>query len=368
MTHSGARFVWLLVLLSCACASSSTTVTNPERRTGSFGEPDPVRALSSTAAAPALADPCSAATGPTVAVNTTSALVAVLASATAGTTIRLADATYSGNFATGPHSGSAQQPIAICGSRAAILNGGSTASGIVLHITQSYWVISGITIQNGQKGVVLDGATHTLLTGIMVAEIGDEGVHFRSNSSDNRLTQSEVRSTGKYQAGFGEGVYIGSAVSNWGKYTGGAPDRSDRNVVDNNTIADTAAECVDIKEGSSFGTVAGNRLDGGSISGQNYADSWIDVKGQGYTIVNNVGVNASGKMNQGFQVHVVSTDAGAIPNSGNGNVFSGNAFNLTGSPATAAVWIQSTTTGNIVRCDNTVTPRSLPLLAAGSCS
>ena len=76
----------------------------------------------------------------------------------------------------------------------------------MLHITQSYWVISGITIQNGQKGVVLDGATHTLLTGIMVAEIGDEGVHFRSNSSDNRLTQSEVRSTGKYQAGFGEGV------------------------------------------------------------------------------------------------------------------------------------------------------------------
>jgi len=356
------RTFWLLALVFGACASHAAAVANSDGPVA-FDAPAP-----DSGTAPPPANPCSPLTGTALSVSTAADLIAALASATVGTTILLADGIYAGTFTTGANSGTAQNPIAICGSRSATLDGGSTASGTVLHITQSYWVVAGITVRNGQKGVVLDNAAHSLLTGILVTEIGDEGVHFRSNSSDNRLTQSEIRGTGKYSPGFGEGVYIGSAVSNWAKITGGTPDQSDRNIVDNNIIADTTAECVDIKEGSSFGVIASNRFDGGSLSGQNYADSWIDVKGHGYTITGNTGVNASAAVTTGFQVHVVSGDAGIIPNSGNDNVFSGNSLDLTGSSASAGISVQATATGNIVRCDNTVIPSTTPLLASGSCS
>ena len=38
------------------------------------------------------------------------------------------------------------------------------------------------------------------------------------------------------------------------------PDRSDRNVVAGNTISDTTAESIDIKEGTTGGTVVGQHL------------------------------------------------------------------------------------------------------------
>jgi hypothetical protein len=64
---------------------------------------------------------------------------------------------------------------------------------------------------------------------------GNEGVHFRANSADNTLQWSEVSDTGNASPEFGEGVYIGSAITHWEMFTGSAstPDRSDRNIVKN---------------------------------------------------------------------------------------------------------------------------------------
>ena len=70
----------------------------------------------------------------------------------------------------------------------------------------------------------------------------------------------------------------------------GQPDNSDRNQIINDTIVDTRAENVDIKEGSSNGVVRANYLGGNRIASKNSADSWIDVKGNGYLIDSNHGV------------------------------------------------------------------------------
>ena len=56
-----------------------------------------------------------------------------------------------------------------------------------------------------EQRIVLDEADFVVLTGLLVHDLGEEAVHFRDFSSDNVLSHSEVRDTGRYSAGFGEG-------------------------------------------------------------------------------------------------------------------------------------------------------------------
>jgi hypothetical protein len=103
-----------------------------------------------------------------------------------------------------------------------------------------------------------------------------------------------------------------SAQSNWCRHSGCGPDRSDRKVIEGNDIADTTAESVDLKEGTSGGVLRGNRFSG---TGTTEADSWVDVKGSDWTITDNVGIDAP---RDGFQVHVI------VEGSGERNVFERN--------------------------------------------
>jgi hypothetical protein len=59
---------------------------------------------------------------------------------------------------------------------------------------------------------MLDGATHNLLTNLSVHDTGQEGIHFRTHSSDNTLEWSTVHDTGKATDGF----QVHVAVSGWG--------------------------------------------------------------------------------------------------------------------------------------------------------
>src|SRR5262249_43816436 len=143
-----------------------------------------------------------------------------------------------------------------------------------------------------------DAASHNHLIGLSVSDLGQEGIHFRTGSSDNVLESSEVTNTGTKDPGFGEGVYIGTSKTQWS----GGPDPSDRNQILNNVIGPgVRAECLDIKEGTTGGKISGNHFDGADIAGVNSADSWVDVRGNGYTLSDNVGVNTPA---DGFQVHV----------------------------------------------------------------
>jgi hypothetical protein len=181
-----------------------------------------------------------------------------------------------------------------------------------------YWRFVGFTVRNSQKGVMADGTNHAVISGLTVEQIGDEAIHLRKFSSDNVVEGNTIRDTGQRKDKFGEGVYIGTANSNWATITGGAPDTSDRNVVRNNTISATTAESIDLKEGTTGGTVTGNTFDGSALTG---ADSWVDVKGNGWTITNNTGNHSPA---DGFQTHQVYDGWGS------GNTFAGNTANVDG--------------------------------------
>ncbi|AEW93494.1 MULTISPECIES: right-handed parallel beta-helix repeat-containing protein [Streptomycetaceae] len=247
----------------------------------------------------------------TVTVSTASQLKSALAAAEPGDTIQLADAVYPGNFtATTP--GTAAAPITLTGSSRAVL---TASGGYGLHLDgASYWQVHGITVTGGQKGIVLDSATHVTLDSVTVHGLQMEGVHFRRSSGDGVIENSRIYDTGRDRPGYGEGVYVGTA--------GDLTDRSDQVRILDNTIGPAVrAENVDIKEGTTGGLIAGNSFDGSGLSDANYDDSWVDVKGNGWTVRDNTGVHT---LNDGFQVHAVAPDWGC------GTVFTGNHADLTG--------------------------------------
>jgi hypothetical protein len=269
-------------------------------------------------------------------VKTGDELIAQLRVAKPGTTIELmANTTYqvakstsfNGNaarfVATG--NGTSEDPITIEGPSSAVIDGGGTTGNYALYLANaSYWVVKGVSVANASKGIVMDKSHHITIDGVHVYNIGEEGVHFRDFTTDSTIQNSLIEKTGQNpkKIAFGEGVYIGSAESNWKKDSKGnkIPVNSDRNYVFNNTIQNTSAENIDIKEGSSLGVIKGNTLDGVNMRGD-YANSTIDVKGNDYIIVDNtVTLSGASNMIEGFQVHQV------VNGWGQGNNFSNNKF------------------------------------------
>jgi hypothetical protein len=228
-------------------------------------------------------------------------LVEALMSAAPGDVILLAPGAYQGQFVASTP-GTSDAPITLCGSPDAVLDGGDIKLGYTLHLNgASWWRVMGFTIQGGQKGVVLDQSNHVLISGLYVHDIGDEGIHLRTFSSDNTVENVKVRNTGLLVAKFGEGIYVGSAHSNWCKYTSCNPDTSDRNVIRNNDVSQSTAENIDIKEGTTGGLIVGNHLSGDGMDPSG-ATAWINVKGNAWTITGNIGVHS---IKDGFQVHQV---------------------------------------------------------------
>ena len=81
----------------------------------------------------------------------------------------------------------------------------------------------GFTVRNGQKGVMLDGSSNSILQQLTVEDIGDEGIHLRAGSSDNQVLDNTVRRTGLRKQQYGEGIYVGTAKSNWAATPRGSP-------------------------------------------------------------------------------------------------------------------------------------------------
>ena len=138
-----------------------------------------------------------------------------LAGARAGAVIVMAAGTYSGNFAA-TSSGTPGSVITLCGPAGAVLDGGSTDSGYVFHLDHaSYWHLVGFSVTDGQKGVMADGTVGSTIERLTVSHIGDEAIHLRDNSTDNVVSGNTVSDTGHRKPQFGEGIYIGTANSNW---------------------------------------------------------------------------------------------------------------------------------------------------------
>jgi hypothetical protein len=290
---------------------------------------------------------------PTKTVGDTRELEDALRSARPGEVIRMDAGTYSGKFVA-EASGTRQKPIFLCGGEDAVLDGGGVKKGYAFHLNKaSHWRLVGFTVRNSQKGVMADTTTGSIVQGLSVHEIGDEGIHLRNFSTRNTVQYNKIYNTGMRREKFGEGVYLGTAQSNWERFSGGRIDNSDFNVVRGNVIRATA-EAIDIKEGTKGGRIVGNVFDGSALGGAKANDSWVDVKGNGYVIEGNRGAKT---LADGFQTHEI------VDGWGTGNVFRRNTIDLAGGNGFG---VNDTVGGNTIACDNKVTGG--PLVKRGACT
>ncbi|MFJ4712389.1 right-handed parallel beta-helix repeat-containing protein [Streptomyces sp. NPDC088785] len=288
--------------------------------------------LAAALATPLFTAPAQAAT--TIEVTTAAQLKSALTAAAPGDTIHLADGTYTGNFKAYTAATSAAR-ITLTGSSKAVLTAGG---GYGLHLDgAAYWTVRGITVTGGQKGIMIDTARGVLVDSVTVHDLDMEGVHFRNSSSDGTIRNSRIYDTGHDGRGMGEGVYVGTANT--------LSDRSDGVTISGNTIGPgVGGENVDIKEGTTGARVIGNTFDGSGLTGANYDDSWVDVKGNNVLVENNRGTATT---NDGYQTHTQQTGWGC------GTVFRGNQSDLTG--ATGATRLAIDVTNASAGCPTTVT-------------
>ncbi|MCX4968691.1 right-handed parallel beta-helix repeat-containing protein [Streptomyces sp. NBC_00654] len=286
-----------------------------------------------------------AATGPAGAaavidVSTAAQLKSALSAASPGDTIRLADGTYTGNFkATTP--GTSGSRITLTGSAKAVLTAGG---GYGLHLNgASYWTVRGITVTGGQKGIMTDTANGVVIDSVTVHDLDMEGVHFRRSSKNAVIRNSRIYDTGHDGRGMGEGVYVGTA--------GDLSDRSDDAQILDNTIGPgVGGESIDIKEGTTGARIIGNTFDGKGLTGANYDDSWVDVKGNNVLVEGNRGSRTT---NNGYETHTQQSGWGC------GTVFRDNASDLSGATGDKQLAINVTNSGTncrtTVHSSNTVT-------------
>ena len=319
---------------STSTTTTSTTTTSTTSTTvATEPEPEPAPALTA----------CEQPAARVVTVADALGLHAALADALPGDRIELADGVYAGQFVI-TRSGTSTQRIRLCGSRAAVLRHGVVSTGRGLHLQgASYWDLSGFTVSTAKKGIMMDAGTFNVLRDLEVHATGEEAIHLRSNSTDNVVSDSSIHHTGLSDYRYGEGVYVGSAYTQWCTWTACAPDASDRNQVLRNHFSNNAAEPIDVKEGTQFGLIEANTFDGTGL----LARSWVDVKGNNWLVQAN-----AGRLSplHGFMTEVT------LEGWGTANTFVANRADVLGSG-----WGFSMRPGNVLSCDNVATNALLGL-------
>ena len=287
-------------------------------------------------------------------VSTTSQLSAALSNAQPGDLILLADGTYQGNWNIS-RSGTADARIVLCGSRRAVLQRGSLTSGNGIYVSGSYWTFAGFRVTFAQVGIRTAGASYDIIDGVEIDGTGQAGIHMNKFSHHNTVRNSHVHDTGKSIAEYGEGVYIGTYAGQWGSITGGAPDRSDANVITGNRFGpNIGSNHVDVKAGATGTRIENNVIDGaGTDPSQSNWNSAILNNGNDTHIVNN---RVSGVREYGAEVWT-DVSGWAL-----GTVFSGNTFDLSSSSKSVAIQVYSTSTlrsSTTVGCNNSVVGATL---------
>jgi parallel beta-helix repeat protein len=184
----------------------------------------------------------------------------------------------------------------------AILKGTDTAENIVLYITGDYWIIQDIEVSNAQKGIVLDNSNYSVIDNCEVHTIGSEGIHLRDDSSYCTVQNCFIHDTGTVSKSYGEGVYIGSS-----QWTSGYGYKCDYNTVRGCQFKNISAEHIDIKEFTTGTLVENCTMYGTGISGENYADSFVDIQGNSAVIRNNICYRENNSIiADAFQLHVLA--------------------------------------------------------------
>ncbi len=230
-----------------------------------------------------------------VRVTNTEELKSALANAKPGDEIVVAkgEYVYSGSSAKGylfkgEADGTQKNPIIIRSEdpdNPAVISGIKTSSQYAFSVMGDWWEIRNLKITNAQKGIIIDNSNHTKIIGCEVYNIGSEGIHFRDNSSYCIAENCYVHDTGVVSPSYGEGIYIGSAKST----TGYGYDCHYNTVRGCRLGPNVAAEHVDVKE-YTIGTVIENCIfNGKGITGENYSNSFVNMKGNDCILRNNIG-------------------------------------------------------------------------------
>jgi hypothetical protein len=137
------------------------------------------------------------------------------------------------------------------------------------------------------------------------------------------------------QSGYAEGIYVGTANSNWINNSNNQVDTCNYNILTGNTFGSLIrSENIDIKEGTVGGEISNNVFNGLGCNGNNSADKYVDIKGDYYTIKCNTGQGNSASILNGFEVNInkITTKNGLVVNKnfGDYNTFYNNTLNMTG--------------------------------------
>ncbi|MCU1442447.1 MAG: Right handed beta helix region, partial [Cryobacterium sp.] len=299
------------------------------------------------------ADQCPTAT---VTVKNATDLMRAVAAAKPGDVIRMAPGTYHGQLNLKAN-GTASKPIWLCGPRDAVVNGGGYAKNSPINVSaSSHFILTGMTVTNGLKGVTVRSSNNVTISDMLVHNIGYEAVHLLVNTTDSVVVGNTIRKTGQRDAFYGEGVYIGSSDNNWCNLTACKPDRSDRNAVIGNNISATGSDLIEAKEGTSGGVIRGNTLNGeGSMK---RTESWVMVSGNGWSVLQN---SAKQSSLHGYRVN------GASDGWGFGTVFAGNksVVDAAGYGFKLHEPKGAGTSGTLVSCTNIVSGAALGFSNAG---
>jgi hypothetical protein len=180
-----------------------------------------------------------------------------------------------------------------------VFKGETTENGYVMHITGDYWNVEGIVFTNAQKGIVLDNSNHSLISGCEIHTVGAEAIAVRDGSSYCTIEKCNIHDTGLVSPGYGEGVYIGSS-----KDKTEFDFKCDHNKVIDCTFKNVAAEHIDIKEYTTDTEIIGCTFYGDGMTGENYAGSFIDIKGNNCYVHDNTGYrDGNPKIVAAFEIH-----------------------------------------------------------------
>ncbi|MDJ0347973.1 right-handed parallel beta-helix repeat-containing protein [Cryobacterium sp. PH29-G1] len=226
----------------------------------------------------------------TTTVHTGDELRAAVDQAGPGTVIKMAAGTYRGQVNVHV-TGTAANPIWVCGPRDAVITLGSVQNNHGILIKNSaHLVIAGMTVTNGLKGISVISSTNVTIADTRIDNIGYEGIHLRAFTTDSTVVGNTISNTGLREARYGEGIYIGTSENNWCAQTDCGPDHTDGTLLLDNHISLTGAQPIEVKEGTSNGIIRGNVIDGAKA--MSAAEEWIKVKGNDWIIEANRGSNS----------------------------------------------------------------------------
>lgn len=243
--------------------------------------------------------------------------------------------------------GTENNPIKLIGDKTSIIKSeyiASDNSGVGkygLHLQgNNYWVIDGFTVTKASKCVMLDSSFHNVINNLRITYSGAEALHLRKFSSYNTVSNCYIDSTGMRSvdaaSGYAEGLYVGTANSNWITFSNNQVDTCNYNILTGNVFGDNIkSENIDIKEGTKGGEISYNTFNGKGCNGNNSADKYVDIKGDYYVIKCNTGSKNSTSIVNGFEVNInkITTKNGLVVNKnfGDYNTFSNNTLDLAGS-------------------------------------